>query len=417
MDLTMNLLLAIATFVVAVMGDITHVLDEINVERKTELKKLPESLQEDAKLSTSEMIKKYGYPCEDHTVVSKDGYVLKMHRIPYGRSGPSNNRSAVYVQHGFLCSSVDWIISGPGKALGYYLADAGYDVWLGNVRGNTYSRKHTKWDPKKDAKQFWDFSWHEIGMDDIPTMVDYVRKQTGQDKIFYIGHSQGTTVSYVMLSQKTEYNSKFRAVISLAPIAYMGRVTSPFLKTFSLFEHYTEWIVNMLNIYEFLPRTGNVAAAGGWLCKHSMFQKLCAESLFTLCGYNREQMNITLVPVIMSHTPAGASIKQFLHFVQEINSEKFRQWDYGIVYNRVKYKRWSPPDYELENVKAPVYLYYTHNDWLAHVEDVEKLASELGNLKGKFLCSDKNFNHIDYMYGIDAPTLVYNDILETMKKH
>lgn len=38
--------------------------------------------------------------------------------------------------------------------LAYLLADAGYDVWLGNVRGNTYSR-HLRYTRKQ--KQFWDF--------------------------------------------------------------------------------------------------------------------------------------------------------------------------------------------------------------------------------------------------------------------
>jgi hypothetical protein len=47
---------------------------------------------------------------------------------------------------------------------GYVLADLGYDVWLGNYRGNTYSRKHINPDKfPTDAispsdQSFWEFS-------------------------------------------------------------------------------------------------------------------------------------------------------------------------------------------------------------------------------------------------------------------
>ena len=42
------------------------------------------SLPED-NLSTPELCKYWGYPVEVHDAVTKDGYVLALHRIPHGR--------------------------------------------------------------------------------------------------------------------------------------------------------------------------------------------------------------------------------------------------------------------------------------------------------------------------------------------
>ena len=39
----------------------------------------------------------------------------------------------------------------------YMLADLGYDVWLGNARGNTYSRSHVN--ITADDPEFWKFTY------------------------------------------------------------------------------------------------------------------------------------------------------------------------------------------------------------------------------------------------------------------
>jgi predicted alpha/beta hydrolase len=60
------------------------------------------------------------------------------------------------------------------NSLAYVLANAGYDVWLGNNRGNIYSRKHQTLNPDKDTAKFFDFSFYELGKYDLPANVDYI---------------------------------------------------------------------------------------------------------------------------------------------------------------------------------------------------------------------------------------------------
>lgn len=188
---------------------------------------------------------------EIHQVITEDCYILEMHRIPYGKNSPEVpgvRRPAVYLQHGLLCSSADWVMGIPEKSLGrcihgdirvikthldcmvfitgYILADAGYDVWLGNYRGNTYSRGHCTLDPDKD-NEFWEFSWDENGKFDIPAMIDKILEETGHEKIHYAGHSMGTTGFMVMANERPEHAEKIIMANLLAPVAYMHHMQSP----------------------------------------------------------------------------------------------------------------------------------------------------------------------------------------------
>ena len=63
----------------------------------------------------------------------------------------------VFMQHGLFGSGENFV-SNADLSPAYILANAGYDVWLGNSRGSKYSRKHAYLNPNEDAK-FWQFSW------------------------------------------------------------------------------------------------------------------------------------------------------------------------------------------------------------------------------------------------------------------
>jgi len=57
---------------------------------------------------------------EVHSVTTEDCYMLELHRIPSGKKNGDDAifRPAVFIQHGLLCSSADWVISTPSKSLG-----------------------------------------------------------------------------------------------------------------------------------------------------------------------------------------------------------------------------------------------------------------------------------------------------------
>lgn len=89
------------------------------------------------------------------------------------------------LQHGLLDSCAAWLFNGPDHSLGFILADAGYDVWLGNSRGTTYGSRHVQLSTADMA--FWQFSFDEMAAYDLPAMVHYIRKKTGVDKVAYVG--------------------------------------------------------------------------------------------------------------------------------------------------------------------------------------------------------------------------------------
>ncbi|KAF2887895.1 hypothetical protein ILUMI_18278, partial [Ignelater luminosus] len=364
-----------------------------------------------------QLIQKYGYPFENHTVLTDDGYILEVHRIPYGRniSIKDANRPPVLLFPALLCGSVEWVNMGTEKSFGFILADQGYDVWLANPRGTTWSRKHIRLDPDRNKKKFWNFSFHEIGSYDLPAFIDHILNVTNHKTLYYVGHSQGTTAFFILASMKPEYNHKVRLSVAYCPAAYIAHARVLYDTAVTDFWKNLEVIIRTSELHEILPHSPLFGLLAQIFCNdYSPLQHVCVEVFYLAAGRSDNQFNKSLIPVIASNIPAGASVKQFNHYLQLYLAKVFQQYDYGEKVNLNKYNQSRPPKYDLSKVIAPHLFYHGSNDILFDAEDVDKLASELPNVLVYRRIS--GFNHLDPVWGIDAVNVIFNEVLEFMKQ-
>ncbi|XP_013114391.2 lipase 3 [Stomoxys calcitrans] len=337
-------------------------------------------LEERLLKTTADRIKEHGYPAEVHMVETEDNYVIGMFRIPYSHKLQNQNekRPAILLQHGLTSCSDAWVLSGPNDALAFLLADAGYDVWMGNARGNTYSRNNTRL--STNHPYFWRFSWHEVGVIDMATMIDHILATTGETAVHYVGHSQGTTVFFVLMSERPEFNEKIKTASLLAPVAFMGNMKTLWAKYTRRFIGRPNQLTRMLDTTEVMHSTFFAELYNVFCTHHPILKFMCSNFMYLLNGdTDAGNMNKTVAAHLSETHPAGASSTQVLHYMQEYETGRFCQFDYGVAENRKKYGRDTPPDYDVTRITATLFFYYSDADTLADVQDVEYLASLLPN--------------------------------------
>ncbi len=135
-------------------------------------------------LDFQEMCAKYGFETEKHEVVTADHYILTIFRV-LPRGPPLGE--VLFLQHGLSSSADAWVCNGPELSPVFILAARGFEVWVGNSRGNHYSKANLRLLP--DMKAFWEFSFVEMGRYDLPASIGKALQVSQVESLHYIGTS------------------------------------------------------------------------------------------------------------------------------------------------------------------------------------------------------------------------------------
>ncbi|KAH6929211.1 hypothetical protein HPB50_024427 [Hyalomma asiaticum] len=365
-----------------------------------------------------------GYPLETHDVTTEDGYILEMHRIPHGRVGscahPSvsndrwcGGRGPVFAMTGLLADSASLVLDFPEQSLGFVLADNGYDVWLGNTRGNTFGRRHETLDV--GSWQFWNFSFHEHAVYDVPAQIDYVLRNTGQRQLLYIGLSQGTLSFFTMLSERPEYNDKVKAFAGLAPFNKLAHIRVRTTRQVNCTSHlmsfaspYSQRLAQALGAYQMLPKDFQFMGLLRLLCGR-VAKPVCTFLGDRLNNLGSRYINLTRIITYLCHIPAGTSTKNIIHFGQLVGSKRPQKFDYGASKNQQR----KPPEYDISRVTTDVGIFWSKGDQFVTPREVDELLYALGSrVKRQEYIDDPFYTHLHFFIGLASRKSLFKNLLD-----
>lgn len=295
------------------------------------------------------------------------------------------------------------------------LADAGFDVWMGNARGNRYAQNHTTLKPSQSA--FWAFSWDQQVQYDVPDTVKFIISTTGASKVGYVGHSQGTTQGFAAFLSNPTLASQTFAYAALAPVAHVGHMNNSLIRF--LVNLNPANLLKLLGIHEFAGPSSMPFPINKFieaLCLE--VPRLCETAIELYVGPSQAPSNATREQVIVAHEPGGTSTQNMIHWLQLVQTNRYQMYDYGsAAANQKAYGQPTPPLYDLTKFPKtlPTAVYTGGLDELADPIDTAYLISQLP-VKPKVV-NIPTYSHIDFVWALDANKLVYDSVVAFMQKY
>ena len=358
------------------------------------------SFSEDLDVYYKEYMERFGFKLEEYPVTEEDGHVLSIWHLQ-----PKNpNGKVVYFQHGL--GDTSWtFFQLKHKSLPFFLVKEGFDVWLGNHRGNVFS---AKFNPEIKDTGLFNCTMDDFVKLDLPAMINYVKSRTGVEKIYYLGHSEGTTIFFMLAMQDPIYvenNIEGYVALGAVPNIVYSQMTAieildkiaAILRAVKIFD-----TINLSNFQR------NLVAG---FCK--LVPGLCGTALDLASAIHPSgRMNYTDIFNFFYYYPGGISKANLLHWSQIHRSKK-------LVYYNPNYEedhKSVPYNYEnLKKWKVKTLIARSDDDTMSSYQDVTEFYMAVENKSLIQILELPNYSHVDVLDAESAYEEVFMSVINFLK--
>jgi lysosomal acid lipase/cholesteryl ester hydrolase len=349
-----------------------------------------------------ELIIANGYECEEYLVKTGDGYILCLQRILPRQQNQCKHtdRPPVLLVHGLMMCSDIWLMLG-GQSLAFLLVEDGFDVFLGNVRGNRYSCKHEHLSPESD--KFWNFSLDELVLYDVPAMVDFIRRTTRYNKIGYLGFSQGTALALCSFARYPALADRIAFFGALAPAGCVNGMSDAIVS--ALLDLHSSFIFSIFG------RRMMVGSTIMWqrILSPEFLAKAMDVAMGFLFDWTNANIEGALKPHLYAHLYSYSSVKVVQHWLQITKAQRLQ------MYNDIpSWAHAEPLSYDISRIRCPIGLFYGLKDGLINPEN---LIRQLPKDNLVHVHTEETYEHLDFLWAKCAPTRVFPAVIRILKQH
>jgi pimeloyl-ACP methyl ester carboxylesterase len=290
---------------------------------------------------------------------TKDGWTLYL-----GRRRPRAPRRAppVLLVHGIAMNRQAFDFGVERYSIAAFLARAGFDCFTLDLRGHGRSRR--------GPSRRWNLDTYLA--EDLPAALDTIRRVTGEERVLYVGHSQGAILGLATCALHPE---RVAGIVALAGPAHFHAQPR-------------------LSALVSLRRTGlpRVLRELAWLVApfSGFWHPSLVELAINVRNVDRAVYRRFLANALEDLQPGV--LDQFAAFVRE---DSFRSFD-----GKVDYRALMP------GCRQPALFVSAEKDGLAPPEVVEASFRDWGGPK-RLVAVDRDFGHADLIVGRGAPEVVF----------